>query len=74
LKYQERHFVALGAAGRLLARFSYDASRRMVCRTGRAGSYRYGLDIDDCIEQAMVMVQQIKEGGRDHPVPVKPWR
>ena len=45
-----------------------------VYSTGRAGSYRYGLDIDDCIEQAMLMAQQIKEGGRDYPVPVKEWR
>jgi hypothetical protein len=41
-----------------------------VCPTGRAGSGRYGLDIDDCIERAMVMAQQIKEGGCDYPVPV----
>ena len=45
-----------------------------VYSIGRNGSYRYGLDIDDCIEQAMVMAQQIKEGGRDHPVPCKIWR
>jgi UDP-galactopyranose mutase len=45
-----------------------------VYSTGRAGSSRYGLDIDDCIEQAMAMAQQIKEGGRDYPVPVKEWR
>jgi len=45
-----------------------------VYSLGRAGSYRYGLDIDDCIEQAMMMAQQIKEGGRDHPVPVAAWR
>lgn len=45
-----------------------------VYSTGRAGSYRYGLDIDDCIEQAMIMAQQIKEGGRDYPVPMEAWR
>jgi UDP-galactopyranose mutase len=45
-----------------------------VYSIGRNGSYRYGLDIDDCIEQAMVMVQQIKEGGRDYPVPIEAWR
>ena len=39
-----------------------------------AGSYRYGLDIDDCIEQAMIMAQQIKEGGRDYPVPMEIYR
>jgi UDP-galactopyranose mutase len=45
-----------------------------VYSTGRAGSYRYGLDVDDCIEQAMIMAQQIKEGGRDYPVPMEIWR
>jgi UDP-galactopyranose mutase len=41
---------------------------------GRAGSYRYGLDIDDCIEQAMAMIDQVQRGGQDHPVPVPRWR
>jgi UDP-galactopyranose mutase len=45
-----------------------------VFSIGRAGSYRYGLDIDDCIEQAMEMARQLREGGQDHPVPVKRWR
>ena len=45
-----------------------------VYSMGRAGSYRYGLDIDDCIAQAMEMAQQIKTGGRDHPVPMEIWR
>jgi UDP-galactopyranose mutase len=45
-----------------------------VYSIGRAGSYRYGLDIDDCIEQAMIMAQQIKEGGRDYAVPMEKWR
>ncbi len=45
-----------------------------VFALGRNGSYRYGVDIDDCIEQAMLMAQQVKEGGRDHPVPGARWR
>jgi UDP-galactopyranose mutase len=57
-----------------LARKYYELMPEHVYSTGRAGSYRYGLDIDDCIEQAMLMAQQIKEGGRDYPVPVKQWR
>lgn len=36
---------------------------------GRAGSYSYGVDIDDCIAQAMLVVKSVKEGGRTHPVP-----
>jgi len=45
-----------------------------VYSVGRAGSYRYGLDIDDCIEQAMEIARELKEGGREHPVPVARWR
>lgn len=45
-----------------------------VYSIGRAGTYRYGLDIDDCIEQAIEMARQIREGGRDFAVPVERWR
>jgi len=45
-----------------------------VYSIGRAGSYRYGLDIDDCLEQALIMIKQINEGGRDYPVPMEKWR
>ena len=45
-----------------------------VYSIGRNGSYRYGLDIDDCIEQAMIMARQISAGGRDYPVPMEQWR
>ena len=57
-----------------LARKYYALMPDHVYSIGRAGSYRYGLDIDDCIEQAMVMARQIAEGGRDHPVPIEAWR
>lgn len=57
-----------------LARKYFEMMPDYVYSIGRAGSYRYGLDIDDCIEQAMIMVQQIKEGGRDYPVPMEIWR
>ena len=40
-----------------------------VFSLGRNGSYRYGIDIDNCIEQAMILVDILKQGGRDHPVP-----
>jgi UDP-galactopyranose mutase len=45
-----------------------------VFSLGRAGSYRYGLDIDDCIEQALELVRLVKGGGRSHPVPLKKWQ
>jgi len=57
-----------------LARKYYALMPDHVYSIGRAGSYRYGLDIDDCLEQAMVMARQIAEGGRDHPVPIEAWR
>lgn len=40
-----------------------------VFSIGRAGSYLYGLDIDDCIWQAMLMREMLEQGGQDHPVP-----
>ena len=45
-----------------------------VFSIGRNGTYRYGVDIDDCIEQAMAMAEQIKQGGQDHAVPGQKWR
>ena len=41
---------------------------------GRAGTYRYAIDIDDCIEQAMEIAVVLKQGGQEHPVPVAKWR
>lgn len=41
-----------------------------VYSLGRAGSYNYAVDMDDCIAQAMEMMKKIKAGGRDHPVPI----
>lgn len=44
-----------------------------IISMGRAGSYKY-IDVDDIIDQAMVMAQEIKAGGGDHPVPIHgPW-
>jgi UDP-galactopyranose mutase len=47
----------------------YEDMPEGVFSMGRNGSYRYGVDIDDCIEQAMLLVEILKGGGRDHPVP-----
>ena len=41
---------------------------------GRAGSYLYGIDIDDCIRQAMEVANQIKNNSYDYPVPCKEYR
>ncbi len=44
--------------------------------SGRAGSYRYMVDIDDCIEQALHFANWIKEGGTSegHPVLLEKWQ
>jgi len=52
----------------------FDAMPKNVFSLGRAGSYRYGLDIDDCIEQAIDMGRQLKEGKDNHPVPLEKWQ
>ena len=45
-----------------------------VFSIGRAGSYLYGIDIDDCIRQTMLMAESLKSGGQDHPVPGENYR
>ena len=52
----------------------FDQMPAGVFSLGRHGSYRYAVDIDDCIEQAMAMAEQVRGGGRDHPVPGRKWR
>ena len=69
-----KHYPLPFKSEQALARKYFELMPQHVYSTGRAGSYRYGLDIDDCIEQAMIMAQQIKEGGRDYPVPMEIYR
>jgi len=69
-----KHYPLPFKSEQALARKYFEMMPEHVYSTGRAGSYRYGLDIDDCIEQAMIMAQQIKEGGRDYPVPMEIYR
>lgn len=45
-----------------------------VFSIGRAGSYLYGVDIDDCIKQSMLMATMLKQGGQDGPVPGKQYQ
>ena len=45
-----------------------------VFSIGRNGSYRYGVDIDDCIEQAMAVAEILKQGGWEYPVPLEKHR
>lgn len=69
-----RHYPLPFKADQELASKYFAMMPEHVYSIGRNGSYRYGLDIDDCIEQAMIMARQIKEGGRDYPVPMDIWR
>ena len=65
--------LPMKSAMALAARYHAEFPER-VYSLGRHGSYRYAIDIDDCIEQAMVFGQQVKEGGRDFAVPGDKWR
>ena len=52
----------------------FEAMPEGVFSIGRAGSYLYGVDIDDCIYQAMLTRECIDQGGQDHPVPGTEYR
>jgi len=41
---------------------------------GRAGSYLYGIDIDDCIRQAMNVKESVQTGSWENAVPCKDYR
>lgn len=45
-----------------------------VFSIGRAGTYLYGVDIDDCIKQSFLMSEILKQGGQDSPVPGEEYR
>ena len=45
-----------------------------VYSIGRAGSYLYGIDIDDCIRQAMIIAEELLAGGQDNTVPGKEYQ
>ena len=59
----------------LLAQKYYDLMPQGVFSIGRAGSYRYLVDIDDCIEQAFELKRVMSEenGMRNHPVLLDRW-
>jgi UDP-galactopyranose mutase len=52
----------------------FDELPRGVFSMGRAGSYLYGIDIDDCILQSMLMARQLRDDSQDHPVPGVQYR
>ena len=40
---------------------------------GRAGTYRYAVDIDDCIEQALEIKKIVNNDNYENPFPLKKW-
>ena len=54
-----------------LAKKYYEMMPEGVYSIGRAGSYLYGIDIDDCIRQSMIIADELISGGQDNTVPGK---
>jgi UDP-galactopyranose mutase len=70
-----RHYpMPIKAEMRRAERYFQDMPKN-VFSIGRAGTYRYAVDIDDCIEQAMLVAEHIGSGSLpEHPVPHLKWR
>ena len=49
-------------------------NNKFVYSSGRAGSYLYGIDIDDCIRQSMIIANELKNGGQENTVPGKEYQ
>ena len=58
----------------ILARKYFDLMPEGVYSIGRAGSYLYGIDIDDCIRQSMIIANELKNGGQENTVPGKEYQ
>ena len=57
-----------------LAEKYFDRFPENTFSIGRNGSYRYSVDIDDSIEQALYVAELIKSNKWEHPVPLKKHR
>ena len=57
-----------------LAKKYYEIMPEGVYSIGRAGSYLYGIDIDDCIRQTMIIADELISGGQDNTVPGKEYQ
>tara|TARA_A100001015_G_C15029878_1_gene732602 strand:- start:2231 stop:3421 length:1191 start_codon:yes stop_codon:yes gene_type:complete len=70
-----RHYPVPIKEQMLVAKKYHDLMPDGVFSLGRAGSYRYLVDIDDCIEQAFELKRIVKEGfDNHHPVPLEQWQ
>ena len=58
----------------ILAKKYFDIMPENVFSIGRNGTYRYGVDIDDCIEQAMEVEKLINSKIWEGPVPLEKHR
>ena len=56
------------------ARKYHEMMPKNMFSIGRAGSYLYGIDIDDCINQAMMVKDYVQQGSWEYPVPGKQYQ
>ena len=68
-----KHYPLPFKKEQLLAKKYLEELPEDIFSIGRAGTYLYGVDIDDCIRQAMIMKDQIKKGTQDNAVPGKEY-
>ena len=69
-----KHYPLPFKSEQIKAKKYLDNMPKGIFSLGRAGSYLYGIDIDDCIYQAMLLVDMIKGDSQDHPVPGEEYR
>ena len=69
-----KHYPMPIKAEQIKAKKYHDLMPENTYSIGRAGSYRYLVDIDDCIEQAMQIKENILNNSYDGPIPLKRWR
>ena len=58
----------------LLAKQYHDEMSENFFSIGRNGSYRYSVDIDDCIEQALAVAKIIDKGDWENTIPLEKHR
>lgn len=68
-----KHYPMPIKSEQIRAKKYHDLMPENVYSIGRAGTYRYLVDIDDCIEQAMQISKNIKNNEFDGPIPLKRW-
>ena len=57
-----------------LAKKYHDRFPEQTFSIGRNGSYRYSVDIDDSIEQALYVAELVKNNEWEHAIPLKKHR